>query len=133
MKYYLDTNICVFFLRGKLSSLLRRVIAHKPSDIKIPSIVAAELQYGAKKSLRITQNMEQVEKFLSPFEIIPFDMASAQAYGGIRVSLEKAGQIIGPNDLIIASTVISRCGTLVTNNIVEFSRVKHLEIEDWTS
>ena len=40
--------------------------------------------------------------------------------------------MIGPNDIIIASIVISNDGVLVTNNTKEFARVDGLQIEDWT-
>ena len=101
--------------------------------LKIPAIVAAELVHGAEKSAYPTRNMEQVEKFLMPFEIAPFDILAAYSYGKIRSSLEKRGEVIGPNDLIIAATVLSQNGILVTNNTKEFSRVKNLVWEDWTN
>ena len=41
------------------------------------------------------------------------------------------GTLIGPNDLMIASICLARGLTLVTHNVVEFSRVPNLEIEDW--
>jgi tRNA(fMet)-specific endonuclease VapC len=67
-----------------------------------------------------------------PFEIAPFDALAAYSYGKIRASLEKCGQIIGPNDLIIAATVLSQNEILVTNNTKEFTRVKNLALENWT-
>jgi tRNA(fMet)-specific endonuclease VapC len=132
LSYYLDTNICIFFLRGTHSALLHAILSRNYNTIKIPSIVAAELIHGAEKSLDSARNMEYVKKFLMPFEIAPFDILAAYSYGKIRSSLEKRGQIIGPNDLIIAATVLSQNGILITNNINEFARVENLAIEDWT-
>ncbi len=45
--------------------------------------------------------------------------------------LETRGQVIGPNDLLIAAIAITHGLTIVTNNH-EFSRVPGLNIEDWT-
>jgi len=101
--------------------------------LRIPAIVAAELVHGAEKSANPANNMEQVKKFLIPFEIAPFDIWAAHSYGKIRSSLEKRGEIIGPNDLIIAATVLSQNGILVTNNTKEFARVENLALEDWTT
>ena len=101
--------------------------------LKIPAIVAAELVHGAEKSTNPAKSMEQVKKFLMPFVIAPFDILAAFTYGKIRSSLEKRGEIIGPNDLIIASTVLSQNGILVTNNAKEFTRVENLALEDWTN
>ncbi len=39
---------------------------------------------------------------------------------------------IGPNDLIIAATVMANSGTLISNNESEFGRIAGLEIENWT-
>jgi len=36
------------------------------------------------------------------------------------------------NDLILAATVLANDGILVTNNEVEFKRVKELNMENWT-
>ena len=94
MSYYLDTNICIFFLKGTYHTLLRAVLSHNPNMIKIPSIVIAELVHGAEKSLNSVKNMEHLKKFLAPFEITPFDIWAAYSYGKIRSSLEKRGQII---------------------------------------
>jgi tRNA(fMet)-specific endonuclease VapC len=132
LSYYLDTNICIFFLKGTYLALLHAMLSHGSSAIKIPSIVIAELVHGAEKSSNSVKNMEQVKKFLMPFEASPFDTLAAYSYGKIRASLEKRGQTIGPNDLLIAATVLSQDGILVTNNTKEFSRIKELSIEDWT-
>jgi len=132
LNYYLDTNTCIFFLKGKYPALLRVVLSHDPNTIRIPAIVAAELIHGAEKSSTPVKNMENVKKFLAPFEIASFDIAAAYSYGKIRSSLEKQGQIIGPNDLIIAAIVLSQSGILVTNNTQEFRRVENLALEDWT-
>lgn len=104
---------------------------HNPSQIKIPAIVKAELLLGAQKSKAATRNLERVSEFLAPYEIVSFDDEASQAYAAIRASLETHGEIIGPNDLLIAATVISHSGVLVTNNTREFSRVKQLKIENW--
>jgi tRNA(fMet)-specific endonuclease VapC len=132
LSYYLDTNICIFFLKGTYPALLYAVLSRNSSTIKIPSIVVAELAHGAEKSLHSAKNMEQVKKFLMSFEVASFDTLAAYSYGKIRAFLEKRGQSIGPNDLIVAATVLSQDGILVTNNTKEFNRIKDLSVEDWT-
>ncbi len=131
MKYFLDTNICIYFLKGISEKLHKKFLQINPNDIKIPSIVKAELLYGVEKSEKKKENLNFVNKFLFPFEIIPFDDPVSESYAKIRFALEKKGNIIGPNDLIIASIVLSNKGTLVTNNIKEFKRVKGLKIVNW--
>ncbi len=52
MKYYLDTNICIYFLKGMNENIRRKLLEKHPDDIKICSIVKAELLYGAEKSIK---------------------------------------------------------------------------------
>jgi len=131
MTFCLDTNICIYFLTGKYPALLTNMLLHKPGDIKIPAIVKAELIYGAEKSLKRDENINKVESFLLPFEIIPFDNAASYYYGRIKIKLSQRGLSIGPNDLIIAATALSADAALVTNNTNEFSRVDGLRLENW--
>ena len=131
MSYFLDTNTCIYFLKGTHPSVKQKLSACAPSDIRIPAIVMAELLFGAEKSQRVRENTEKVLAFLFPFEIVPFGVAEARAYAKIRCSLEKAGQPIGPNDTIIAATVLANAGALVTNNLAEFRRVRKLKVENW--
>ena len=58
--------------------------------------------------------------------------AAAESYSRIRFDLERRGKPVGPNDLIVAATVMADRGTLVTYNLREFRRIKDLLVEDWT-
>ena len=131
MIYYLDSNICVYFLKGLYPSIMKNIQNINPNNIKIPSIVKAELLYGAEKSQQKSKNLSNINRFLEPFEIIPFDDDCSIIYSRIRSSMELKGTIIGPNDYIIAATVLAKNGILVTNNTKEFERIKSLKIENW--
>jgi tRNA(fMet)-specific endonuclease VapC len=102
-----------------------------PADVKVATIVEAELLYGAAKSSEPKRTRSIVEAFLHPFERVPFGKEAAEHYAAIRAALEKRGKPIGPNDLILAATVLAGGGTLVTHDIREFRRVPRLSIEDW--
>ena len=132
MKYYLDSNICIFYLRGRNIELRNKVDSFDKALIKIPAVVKGELLTGAMKSARRDKNINEVLAFLGQFEIVPFDDASAWTYGEIKSALELKGQPIGYNDTIIAATVLAHNGILITNNTSEFRRVESLECIDWT-
>lgn len=132
MNYFLDTNICIYFLKGKNDKIENNIKKLNPNRIKIPSIVKAELLLGALKSQNPKKNQGTILNFLDPFEIIGFNDIESEIYPEIRYDLELKGLPIGPNDLIIASIVISNNGILVTNNEKEFSRIKSLKLENWT-
>lgn len=131
MKYYLDTNICIYILKGLYPKLFQKLLSHHPSDIKIPSIVKAELIYDAEKSVKREDNLKKINNFLLPFDIVQFGDTASILYGEVRAKLERTGTPIGPNDLIIASAVLAEQGTLITNNVKEFARVDQLRIENW--
>ncbi len=131
--FLLDTNTCIFFLNGSSNPIRENIENHSPEQIALCSVVKAELLFGALKSTRVEQNMENLQKFFQPFRSFYFDDTAADTYGQIRSSLERQGTRIGPNDLMIAAIAVSRRAVLVTNNVREFSRVQNLEIQDWTS
>ncbi|GHV41991.1 nucleic acid-binding protein [Spirochaetia bacterium] len=129
--YFLDSNICLYYLKNRYPPLSRKLTATAPDKIKIPSIVEAEIFTGVEKGARQTSR-ELWEEFFAPFEIVPFDHEAAGKYALIRASLEQNGTIIGPNDLIIAATVMAKNGILVSHNTGEFKRIPGLSLEDWT-
>jgi tRNA(fMet)-specific endonuclease VapC len=121
----------MYYLKGSSISLNEKFARVPPNQIKISAMVEAELFVGVEKgSQQITRLMW--ERFIDAFEIIPFDDAAARHYAVIRAYLERSGTIIGPNDLIIAATVLAHNGVLVTHNVREFTRVPNLCCEDWT-
>ena len=129
--YLLDSNTCIQFLNGRSTEVERRLVATKPSNIKLCSIVKAELLYGAARSNNAFEALARLETFFAPYESIPFDDTAAVEYGRVRGQLAEAGTPIGPNDLMIAAIALSRQLTLVTHNTREFLRVTGLLIEDW--
>ena len=130
--YYLDTNICIHFLNGTRITILERLAALDQREVMIPSVVTAELFYGAEKSVKRSRNLKLLETFLSIYAVASFDASASFHYGHLRATLEHAGQTIGGNDLLIAATALANKAVLVTNNVREFSRIEGLSIEDWT-
>ena len=129
--YFLDSDICINLLRGKLPETYKRLKRSNPKLFGIPAVVAAELRTGALKSDDPKGGLLLLETFLAPFQIIPFDENCAVSYSKIRTKLEIDGQPIGPNDLFIAATAVANNAVLVTGNTREFVRVEGLDIENW--
>jgi len=67
--YLLDTNICIEYLRNRDPLLVRRIRARPPAEIRLCSVVHAELHYGAYKSPPQYQaaNFGLLAKFLPLF------------------------------------------------------------------
>ena len=133
MIYCLDTNACIYHLNNSAPKLSERMEKMPFREIKIPSMVVAELFYGAEKSTKREYNFKILKHFLALYEIAHFDERAAGIYAAIRVELERRGQKIGSNDLVIAATTLSNDAVLVTHNVGEFSRIGGLKLEDWTA
>ena len=131
MIYLLDTNTCIKYLTGRSEPIRQRLEATRPQDIVVCSVVKAELFYGAMKSQNPGANFAKQRQFLKRFVSLPFDDSAAEAYGRLRARLERLGQVIGPNDLLIAAIAVAHHVTLVTNNTREFQRVDNLPLDDW--
>ena len=131
MRYLLDTNIWIFYLKNASSLVGTRLRNTSASDIAVCSVVRAELLHGARKYEKRAERVARVKLTLSPFISLPFDDAAAVNYATIRDDLESQGVPIGPNDLMIAAIAVTLRLTLVSNNR-EFSRVDGMPVVDWT-
>lgn len=132
MKYMLDTNVLINLIRNNSEFVRDKFRKTSPDEICISSITYAELEYGVEKSVQKAKNRVALMKIVMPIKILPYEDRSGVDYGIIRASLEKQGNTIGPNDLLIASHARSLGLTLVTNNTKEFCRVEGLHVENWT-
>lgn len=131
MKVMLDTNICIYIIKRRPQSVLERFSSFPLGDIGISTITLAELEYGAARSAQPRRNREALEQFVSPLDVAAFDREGTQAYGRIRVALERKGATIGAMDMLIAAHALSLGANLVTNNEREFRRVPGLRVENW--
>jgi len=131
MKVMLDTNTCIYIIKRRPQSVLRRFSSFQVGDVGISTITLAELEYGVARSAQPEKNREALEGFISALDVTPFDRAATEAYGRIRASLEKKGRPIGAMDLLIAAHALSLGARLVTNNEREFKRVPGLKVENW--
>ena len=130
IKYLLDTNIVIYVMKRRPIEVLE-TFNQNASRMAISAITLSELHHGTEKSERVAQNLEVIEEFASRLEILPYKEKASQHYGSIRSVLEKSGQVIGVNDLHIASHARSEGLVLVTNNVREFERIPALAVENW--
>jgi tRNA(fMet)-specific endonuclease VapC len=131
-RYMLDTDVCSYIMKRSSPSVLRRLRQVAVADVCVSVITKSELLYGVEVSPRRAQDEAALAAFLPYVEVLDFSDAAAHHYAEIRADLKKRGALIGANDLLIAAHARSLGLRLVTNNTVEFRRVKGLEIENWT-
>jgi tRNA(fMet)-specific endonuclease VapC len=100
--------------------------------VGLSAITVSELEFGAHNSGDYDSEIVAVRKVLTPFEVFDYDGAACPThYGRIRHELERAGQVIGAMDLLIAAHVLALAATLVTNNLAHFRRISGLSATRW--
>lgn len=129
--FMLDTNICIYIIKKRPESILKRFKKYRNQNVYISVITWAELQYGVERSSSKKFNQKIINDFISHLFVVPWDKESAVQYGKLRNALNEKGTPVGNMDLMIASHALSQDITLVTNNVKEFKRVPNLKYENW--
>ena len=130
-RFLLDTNICIYIINRRPAGVFRHFAGLHAGEVAISSITGGELHFGVAKS-GSQRNLQALEKFLAPLDVLPFDDAAMREYGRLRHYLEGKGTSIGALDTLIAAHALALDTVLVTNNLREFKRVPGLRLENWT-
>ena len=64
--FLLDSNTCIRFLNGRSASIEQKLVATKPLNVKLCSVVKAELLYGASRSNNVLAARTKLELFFAP-------------------------------------------------------------------
>ncbi|MEM1123186.1 MAG: type II toxin-antitoxin system VapC family toxin [Bacteroidota bacterium] len=131
MNYLLDTNIIIFFFKGKFG------IGPKMKEIGIDhcfisEITLAELKYGAANSENFQKHTNEINLLLKSVKVAPI-ISSLDLFAKEKARLRKAGTMIDNFDLLIGCTAVANEMVLVTNNVKHFQRIDTIELEEWTT
>ena len=130
--YLLDTNICIFLLRGKYD-VDKKIDSVGFENCAISEITVAELKYGATlgKKMNIKSRNQILDEFLNNIRILPMFNA-IDLYAEERSRLRLNGTPAADDfDLLIGCTSIINNLTLVTDNTDDFKRIKDIKMENW--
>jgi tRNA(fMet)-specific endonuclease VapC len=131
LSYLLDTDHCAYWMNGRLE-IRQKIQEIGWEEIAVSAVTVGELFFGAYKSQQVEKNIERIEDFLSRVKIIELNMASGMAFGQLKASLVRIGQVLPDADLMIAATAQLTDRVLVSNNIRHFSRIPNLTFENWS-
>jgi tRNA(fMet)-specific endonuclease VapC len=131
--YLMDSNVLSDIMRnpnGRAALIFERKVFEPGTRLLTSIIVACEMRYGVTKrgSAALAQ---RVDRALASVEVIPLATGADDMYANLRTELERRGQIIGQNDMLIAAHALALDAVLVTDNVREFKRVKGLKVENW--
>ena len=130
MQYLLDTNTCIFFLRGKLN-LDEKIKEKGRENCFISEITVLELRFGAENSNDLEKSNKALDLFVNGLSIIPI-YGSIKRYAKEKVRLRKIGKPINDEfDLLIGVTSVENKLTLVTDNTKDFVRIEGIKLENW--
>ncbi|TDK50243.1 type II toxin-antitoxin system tRNA(fMet)-specific endonuclease VapC [Algoriphagus formosus] len=129
MKFLIDTNICIYYMKGRFG-LDEKFESLPPGSLFISEITLAELKYGVANSSSPERNSKTLSNFLTGIQILPiFD--ALDTFANEKARLKRAGQPIDDFDLLIGSSAIANGLVLVTNNEKHFDRLIGIKLENW--
>ena len=130
MKYLLDTDIIIFWLKGS-GKIEEKAVSVGLDRIAFSIISKAELYFGAYNSQRVKKNIKNIQRVSQTLVMVTFDEIAAKNFGKIKSDLTKKGNIIPDADIMIASIAKANRLVLVSNNTGHFKRITGLKVENW--
>ena len=129
-KYLIDTNIAIFYMKGKFNLQIK---FEEVTNLNcyISEVTLAELKFGIENSERPEKNRKVLNNFLTGVQILPI-FHSLDLYAKEKARLRRAGTPIDDFDLLIGVTSITHELIMVTNNTNHFKNIKGILLEDWT-
>lgn len=133
MRYLLDTNICIHWLRGRYA-VAEAVEEHGLENCCISEITMAELLFGEQLARQrgLSANREGLRRFFETIAVIPISEGIG-LYAEEKARLRLSGERVEDFDLLIACTAASGGMTLVSENVRHMSRITGIQIENWVS
>jgi tRNA(fMet)-specific endonuclease VapC len=129
----LDTDTVSYLVKGRHPSVSQRFAHYGFPGTCISVCTLSELLYGLESRAPEDRLRQGILGFLERATVIPWDAPAAEIHARIRYRLDRAGQMIGVMDQMIAAQAMSLGLTLVTNNTRHFSRLEpELTVENWT-
>jgi tRNA(fMet)-specific endonuclease VapC len=129
----IDTSVLIEHERGRLE-LESHLRGRENEEFFLSVVTASELLHGVHRVRdgRIqARRSAWVDAVLERLPLLDIDLITARSHARLWAELASAGRIIGPHDLWLAATCLSRGLSLITANVREFERVPGLTVENW--
>ena len=130
MRYMLDTNICIYIIKGNPPQVLARLKTLTQGSAVMSVVTYAELRAGLElQSANRAQDERALAFLTSRIPVLPFNESAAQCFGVMRAALRERNR--NTMDRLIAAHAVSVGITLVTNNEADFKDYPGLAVENW--
>jgi tRNA(fMet)-specific endonuclease VapC len=98
--------------------------------VYVASITMGELYFGAYRSQRVAQNVQNIRQFAALTTVLPCTEVTGDWYGQIKAGLRAKGRPIPDNDIWIAA-VAMHYGLILATRDSHFHEVGKLSVEMW--
>ncbi len=127
--YLLDADICSYYLRGR-HGLEDKFESVGPTALHISRVTVAELLVLAHKSPSRRINRARIEELARTLVFVELDEPAWETFSVMKARPQKAGQVVGDFDVLLASIAMTRDLIVVTNNERHF-RPTGVRLENW--
>ena len=124
MKYLLDTNQVVYYLRQE-TRVIDDLQSRRGEGLAVSIISVAELYEGIFRATNPEEAERALKDFLSEVTVLSIDEEVARIFGQERARLRQVGTPMSDLDLLIAATALRHDLTLLTADR-DFERVENL-------
>ncbi len=129
----LDTSFLIDLLRGKDQKVKQKAeeLDRVFTTREVSAITVMELWRGACKAAKTKKEKEKVDTLLQSLVIHNFNQTTAKYAAEIEVDLEKRGEMIDLEDIMIAATARATNKKILTRNNKHFKRIQNITIETY--
>jgi predicted nucleic acid-binding protein len=133
MGILIDSSVLIAWERDRLD-LESQLADCGDEDFAISAITAAELLHGVHRAANPAQRRRReafVEGLLARLPVISFDGVAARIHARLSAELAANGTTVGPHDLIIAATALTKSYMVTTRDERSFARIPGLSYQRW--
>ncbi len=127
----MDTSVLIDLLRGHQPIILKlQALQQRNVPLFLTSISVFELWQGTE-DIHHKKKSQQLQHLLESLGVFTFDIPAAKEAGIIHAALKEEGQMIDPEDSMIAGIARIHNETLLTRNAKHFERIQQVKIESY--
>ena len=131
MRFLLDTNICIYLMKGRPRQVVERFQTTPLGQVLMSVVTYAELRHGIERCPPDDRAAadDALQRFIERVPVLPFDERAAKSYGILAAAVRDRSR--DAMDRLIAAHAVSAGVTLVTNNEADFRDYPGLVVENW--
>jgi tRNA(fMet)-specific endonuclease VapC len=128
----LDTNAVGDFINHRFG-VPQRVREARARGVIIGTCepVVAELYFGAENSESRDENLRRLKQGLLRLRCWPLDRRASEEFGKLACILRRAGRVVGPMDMLIASIALTLGDCVVISTDADLRAIPGLTVENW--